>query len=132
MAIVPKASPSSPSNRRRRTSAALPAPAAASSPSASSAPAIALEVITEETGDETPAEIRALVSEEEKKRLRIEGHVKVAGPWGLEEGWWTEDPTRRDYWDVEIAGSGIYRIFRERASGDWFADGCMTESWSLR
>lgn len=87
-------------------------------------PAVALEVITEDTSDEAPSEIRALASEEEKKRLKIEGHVKVAaGPWGLEEGWWTEDPTSRDYWDVEIAGSGIYRIFRERSSGDWFADG---------
>ncbi len=58
------------------------------------------------------------------KRLRIEGKVKVAaGPWGLEEEWWEESPTGRDYWDVELAGGGIYRLFRDRASGDWFADG---------
>ena len=69
-------------------------------------------------------EIKALVSEEEKKRLKIEGRIKVAsGPWGLEEGWWTEDPTGRDYWDVELTAGGIYRIFRERQTGDWFADG---------
>jgi hypothetical protein len=94
-------------------------------------PAVSLEVITEtgrdagreETPELPPVEIRALISEEEKKRLRIEGRVKVAsGPWGLEEGWWTEDPAGRDYWDVELTG-GIYRIFRERATGEWFADG---------
>jgi protein ImuB len=92
-------------------------------------PAVSLEVITEngengEAPDPPPAEVRALVSEEEKKRLRIEGRVKVAsGPWGLEEGWWTEDPAGRDYWDVELAAGGIYRIFRERRTGEWFADG---------
>jgi hypothetical protein len=40
----------------------------------------------------------------------------------LEEGWWTEEPTGRDYWDVELTG-GIYRIYRDRATGEWFADG---------
>ena len=29
----------------------------------------------------------------------------------------------RDYWDVELSGGGLYRIFREGTSGDWFADG---------
>jgi protein ImuB len=92
-------------------------------------PAVSLEVITEEknghgTDALPPVEIKALVSEEEKKRLRIEGRIKVAsGPWGLEEGWWTETPTGRDYWDVELAAGGIYRIFRERQTGEWFADG---------
>jgi len=28
----------------------------------------------------------------------------------------------RDYWDVELTAGGIYRIFRERQTGDWFAD----------
>lgn len=50
--------------------------------------------------------------------------MKVAfGPWGLEDGWWTEDPAGRDYWDVELTAGGIYRLFRERRTGDWFADG---------
>jgi len=88
-------------------------------------PAVALEVITKEgeEPDRPPVEIHSLASEDEKKRLRIEGQVKVAsGPWGLEEGWWTEDPAGRDYWDVELTG-GIYRIFHERQTGEWFADG---------
>jgi protein ImuB len=83
-------------------------------------PPLGLEVIAE---DEQPVEIRTLVQDESEKRPRIEGRIKVAsGPWGLEEGWWTEEPTGRDYWDVELAG-GIYRIYRDRATGEWFADG---------
>jgi protein ImuB len=95
-------------------------------------PPLAIEVIAgeppAEAGDPallSPVEVRAAVQDEETaKRTRIEGRVKVAaGPWGLEEEWWAEDPTGRDYWDVELTGGGLYRIFRDRATGDWFADG---------
>lgn len=90
-------------------------------------PPLELEVITGGDGDGAtlpPAEIRAVVNDETARRVKIEGTVKVAsGPWGLEEEWWTEDPAGRDYWDVEIAGSGIYRIYRDRATGSWYADG---------
>ncbi|MEO6323149.1 MAG: hypothetical protein ABIT01_15445, partial [Thermoanaerobaculia bacterium] len=56
--------------------------------------------------------------------LQIEGSVRVAsGPWELEEAWWSDAPVSREYWDVELAGGGIYRLFRERGSGEWFADG---------
>jgi protein ImuB len=83
-------------------------------------PPLGLEVISQ---DQQPVEVRTLVQDEAEKRPRIEGRVKVAsGPWGLEEGWWTEEPTGRDYWDVELTG-GIYRIYRDRATGEWFADG---------
>ncbi|MFL6289765.1 MAG: hypothetical protein ACJ759_02605 [Thermoanaerobaculia bacterium] len=83
-------------------------------------PPLGLEVISD---DQQPVEVRTLVQDESEKRPRVEGRVKVAsGPWGLEEGWWTEEPTGRDYWDVELTG-GIYRIYRDRASGEWFADG---------
>jgi len=64
------------------------------------------------------------------RRPRIEGEVKVAsGPWSLEESWWSaasevaEGPTARDYWDVELQDGGVYRIFRTRPDGAWFADG---------
>jgi hypothetical protein len=54
----------------------------------------------------------------------IAGRVRVAsGPWSLEEGWWTEAPVDRDYWDVELSDGGLYRIYRERRGGAWFADG---------
>ncbi len=55
---------------------------------------------------------------------RIQGLVRVAaGPWSLEEGWWTAEPVERDYWDVELSGGGLYRIFRDRTTGEWLADG---------
>lgn len=57
-------------------------------------------------------------------RPRIDGRVRVAaGPWRLEEGWWSEDPVDRDYWDVELSGGGLYRVFQDRRSGGWWADG---------
>ena len=54
----------------------------------------------------------------------IAGSVKVAaGPWSLEEGWWTDEPTDRDYWDIELTDGALYRIYRNRKDGSWFADG---------
>jgi protein ImuB len=56
--------------------------------------------------------------------LQVEGTVRVAsGPWELEEGWWSEAPVRREYWDVELDGGGLYRLYRDRGTGRWFADG---------
>jgi hypothetical protein len=55
---------------------------------------------------------------------RLQGLVRVAaGLWSLEEGWWSTEPVERDYWDVELSGGGLYRIYRDRTTGDWFADG---------
>jgi hypothetical protein len=54
----------------------------------------------------------------------ISGAVRVAaGPWSMEEGWWSDAPAARDYWDVELSEGGLYRIYRDRASNAWFADG---------
>jgi protein ImuB len=91
-------------------------------------PPVEIEVLTsgavEGDPEAPPVEIRATPRAEEEKRPRVEGEVKVAsGPWGLEEEWWADDPAGRDYWDVEIAGRGLYRIYRERATGAWYADG---------
>jgi protein ImuB len=93
-------------------------------------PPVALEVLTGETAPDMPleeappSEVRPLTTEEAEKRTKIEGRVKVAsGPWGLEDGWWSEAPADRDYWDVELAAGGIYRLYRDRSSGEWFADG---------
>jgi hypothetical protein len=91
-------------------------------------PPVEIEVLTAGAGEgdseAPPVEIRATPRAEEEKRPRVEGTVKVAsGPWGLEEEWWADDPAGRDYWDVEIAGRGLYRIYRERATGAWYADG---------
>ncbi len=54
----------------------------------------------------------------------ISGAVRVAaGPWSMEEGWWSDAPAARDYWDVELSEGGLYRIYRDRASNSWYADG---------
>jgi protein ImuB len=102
-------------------------------------PPLPLEVITEgpapdaaSNGAQNPAttrpiEVRPMVAnggEDAARRLEIRGGVRVAaGPWALEEGWWTDDPADREYWDVELFGGSVYRLFRDRTTGDWFADG---------
>ncbi|HEV8632077.1 MAG TPA: hypothetical protein VGV61_17310, partial [Thermoanaerobaculia bacterium] len=59
-----------------------------------------------------------------KRRPRIAGRVRVAsGPWSLEEGWWVAETVEREYWDVELEGGGVYRLFRDPQQQSWFADG---------
>ncbi len=58
------------------------------------------------------------------RRLRIQGHVRIAaGPWSIAEGWWTESPIDRVYWDIELDHGDIYRVYRDRKTDQWFADG---------
>jgi protein ImuB len=69
-------------------------------------------------------EIRSTAAAESGRRPRIGGRVRVAaGPWSLTDGWWSEEPAERDYWDVELADGGLYRVYRDRTSGEWYADG---------
>ncbi len=91
-------------------------------------PPVALEVMTGEPHDDEasapPPDFIKSPPQAPVERPRIQGQVRVAsGPWTLADGWWTKTPTARDYWDVELSCSGVYRIFRDRGSGDWFADG---------
>ncbi len=94
-------------------------------------PPVPLEVLTAGNGrreaedeperDNRPIALKTLALEAAPP---ISGPVRVAaGPWSLEEGWWTEAPADRDYWDVELTGGGLYRIYRERSDDKWFADG---------
>ncbi|MCP4900259.1 MAG: DNA polymerase Y family protein [bacterium] len=58
------------------------------------------------------------------EKPRIQGLVRIAsGPWQLEDGWWSDRPVQREYWDIELSDGGLYRIYRDRNSGSWFADG---------
>lgn len=52
------------------------------------------------------------------------GHVvTLSGPWRTTGEWWRDSAWARDYYDAELSDGGIYRIYREHESGDWFADG---------
>jgi hypothetical protein len=96
-------------------------------------PALPLEVITDAAGPGTPSDSLRLISMKSVPKANgnggppppdITGDVRVAsGPWGLEEAWWTEAPLSRAYWDVELSRGGLYRVFRDEQTGDWFADG---------
>jgi len=97
-------------------------------------PAVALEVLLEGSrpplpagegrGEGSPLRPLSLKTLAPDAAPPISGSVRVAaGPWSLEDGWWTEAPADRDYWDVELSDGGLYRIYREREAGAWFADG---------
>lgn len=100
-------------------------------------PPIPVEVLTETSSDKPteppaarrlstakPISLKAVISEETARRPKIEGQVRVAsGPWEMEEGWWTQQPTERDYWDVELGDGTLYRIYRDRLTGNWLVDG---------
>lgn len=92
-------------------------------------PPVEVEVLTAESEEmdgaapcPAPRQINPLPTEE--RHVRIEGAVRVAaGPWEIEEGWWRKAPTLRDYWDVELRSGAVCRIYRDRTSERWFADG---------
>ncbi len=80
-------------------------------------PAVELEVLTHA---DSPVSLSALPA----SATPVRGRVRVAaGPWTLEDGWWSETPAARDYWDVELDGGGLYRVYRDRPTGRWYADG---------
>jgi protein ImuB len=71
-----------------------------------------------------PVSLAPAPGAEAPNRLKLRGRVRVAsGPWGLEDEWWSEAPAERDYWDVELTAGPLVRIYRERGSGEWYADG---------
>lgn len=53
--------------------------------------------------------------------------VNASGPWRKGGTWWDrEGEWKRDEWDVELniaGGKGLYRIFRDDQSGQWFVEG---------
>jgi protein ImuB len=55
-------------------------------------------------------------------KIEIAGTVRIcSGPWQVEEGWWSDRPDIREYWDVELERGGVYRVFRGGAA-EWFVD----------
>ena len=53
--------------------------------------------------------------------------VSCAGPWRSSGAWWALDRRGwdRDGWDVELAGGVVYRITRDRVSGQWEVEGTI-------
>jgi protein ImuB len=53
----------------------------------------------------------------------IAGDVNLSsGPWEVEQGWWTDRPHVREYWDVELVRGGVYRVYRDEVVQSWFID----------
>ena len=50
--------------------------------------------------------------------------MQAAGPWRTSGDWWKtrENTWDRDEWDVSLGDGAVYRIFQDRARGDWFVD----------
>jgi protein ImuB len=78
-------------------------------------PPIPVEVTTEmHDGEVQIASIRG--------EGNLSGPVRMSsGPWRIESSWWAEAPAAREYWDVELAEGGVYRVF-EAATGGWVVD----------
>jgi protein ImuB len=55
------------------------------------------------------------------------GVEQSAGPWRTSGEWWKEGHQTwdRDEWDVRLNGGAAYRIFVERAIGQWFVEGMI-------
>jgi protein ImuB len=87
--------------------------------------------------EERPATLSTVASP--ARRGELQGKVLwSAGPWRSSGDWWTENikdempgeqtgPWNREEWDVAVSngnpeGTALYRIYRDLASGDWFAD----------
>ena len=53
----------------------------------------------------------------------VAGHAveAVRESWLVEDRWWSERPLRRRYWEVVTADGRNLVVFRELASGRWYA-----------
>jgi protein ImuB len=70
-----------------------------------------------------PVEVIKNNGEVEVRGEGIDGNVfRTSGPWLIEEGWWRGTPAAREYWDVELYGDGIYRMYRNEVESGWAAD----------
>ncbi len=54
--------------------------------------------------------------------------VQAAGPWRSSGAWWhpstaSDGAWDRDEWDVALDGGAAYRIFQDRATGQWWVEG---------
>lgn len=45
----------------------------------------------------------------------------VRESWLVEDGWWTDAPLRRRYWEVVTAGGRDVVVYRDLVGGRWFS-----------
>lgn len=72
-----------------------------------------------ELGDDAP---RVIIFSGKRAKVK-----HASGPWRISGDWWDRaEQWQREEWDVEISvegGMGLYRIFRDARSGQWFVEG---------
>lgn len=87
-----------------------------------------------------PVPARVRVHEGRPVRVQIDRRglvsgavMEAAGPWRTSGAWWeggqdghhASSPWDRDEWDVALGDGTIYRLFVERAIGQWFIEGVI-------
>jgi protein ImuB len=54
----------------------------------------------------------------------VKGRVtQSAGPWKTSGEWWTSTAWSREEWDVALDDGGLYRIYQDTSSGQWYVHG---------
>jgi protein ImuB len=82
-------------------------------------PPIPLDVTTD-NADKRPCYVRPRAA----GSLPLQGTVQLAaGPWHIEDGWWTGMSAQREYWDISLSDQSLYRIYYDLQRSLWFADG---------
>jgi hypothetical protein len=77
-----------------------------------------VDVITRPSREDESGDIQI-----EALQGEIAGQVRnCAGPWRVQEGWWSAAPADRDYWDVELSFGSSYRVYREENANAWFVE----------
>jgi protein ImuB len=74
-----------------------------------------------------PQSVEVLCQRDHPDFVRGEGIagrvVHLAGPWRIHGRWWSEDRYARDYYDAQLGDGGVYRLFCDLRTGEWFVDG---------
>ena len=48
---------------------------------------------------------------------------QVVDLWEVDTEWWTNHPVNRRYWRLVLAGGGLFTVYRDLATGQWFRQG---------
>ncbi|HUR82392.1 MAG TPA: DNA polymerase Y family protein [Thermoanaerobaculia bacterium] len=73
-----------------------------------------------------PMPVEVMMRGEEIASVTGEGDVcgavrTYSGPWRVESDWWTDAPAAREYWDVELDGGAVYRLYQSEKN-EWLVD----------